>query len=43
MLIVCGAVAEFLARDDVEFAGVTADDLVAAMEIALGVQSPVKL
>ncbi len=33
--------AEFLARDDVEFAGVTADDLAAAMEIALGDQSPV--
>jgi lipoate-protein ligase A len=34
---------EFLARNDVEFAGVTADDLVAAMEIALGAQSPVTL
>jgi len=35
--------AEFLARDDVEFAGVTADDLAAAMGFALGVQSPVEL
>ena len=32
---------DFLARDDVEFAGVTADDLAAAMNIALGDQSPV--
>ncbi|MBK20147.1 MAG: hypothetical protein CMM52_15045 [Rhodospirillaceae bacterium] len=32
--------ATFLARDDVEFAGVTADDLAAAMEIALGDQAP---
>ena len=38
-----GCAAEFLARDDVEFAGVTADDLAAAMEIALGAQSPVTL
>ena len=30
-----------LARDDVEFAGVTADDLTAAMEIALESQQPV--
>ena len=35
-------VVAFLARDDVEFAGVTADDLSAAMQIALGDQSPVK-
>ena len=34
-------VEEFLAKDDVEFAGVTADDLVAALEIALSKQQPV--
>ena len=32
--------AAFLARDDVEFAGVTVDDILAAMEIALGEMSP---
>ncbi|MBT5051562.1 MAG: lipoate--protein ligase family protein [Rhodospirillaceae bacterium] len=30
---------KFLASDDVEFAGVTADDIMAAMEIALGAQA----
>jgi hypothetical protein len=38
-----GCAAAFLERDDVEFAGVTADDLAAAMDIALGDQSPVTL
>ena len=33
----------FLARNDIEFAGVTADDLASAMLIALGDQSPVEL
>jgi lipoate-protein ligase A len=35
-------VESFLARDNVEFAGVTADDLMAAIEIALGNQRPVE-
>lgn len=34
-------VEKFLAGDDVEFAGVTADDIMAAMKIALGAQGPV--
>ena len=33
----------FLANDEVEFAGVTADDLMAAMEIALNSQGPVEV
>ena len=36
-------VAVFLSRDDIEFAGVTADDMASAMLIALGDQSPVEL
>lgn len=36
-------VEKFLASDDVEFAGVTADDIMAAMEIALAGQGPVQV
>jgi len=35
--------ATFLARDDVEFAGVAVDDILAAMKIALGEMSPATL
>jgi lipoate-protein ligase A len=38
-----GRVETFLANDDVEFAGVTADDLCAALDIALEGQEPVDL
>ena len=39
----CNCVAGFLDRDDVEFAGVTANDISAAIEIALDKMSPVEL